>query len=509
MIRIIDCGSQLTQNIARRIRENSVYAEILPFHTPLEQIRCPDLEGIVISGGQWSVYDSKAPHCTPEIYSLGVPVLGICYGQQLMAYQHDGRVVPSEKREYGKTLVRLLDSESPLFRDIPQQEISTWMSHGDVVKRLPQGFRVTARSESSHIAAIENREHALYAVQFHPEVDHTPYGRMILRNFLHICNAKESWDPEKRYDSIVAETEEKIRGKKGIGGISGGVDSTSASVLVKKLAGAHYTPLFVDNGLLRLNEAQQVNSLLAPFNLGTHFVDASQRFLALLQGIDDPDKKRKIIGNEFIRVFEATLAQHVPDASYLVQGTLYPDVIESVPLYGASSKIKRHHNVGGLPERMKLTLVEPWRELFKDEVRAIAERKLGLPREIVWRQPFPGPGLAIRIVGMDVMPERLAIVRKADHIFLEELTRDNIPYSQAFAGIFSTRSRGVMGDAGTYEYICGLRIINSDDYMTADVVDIPHETEMRISCRIVNEVKGVNRVFFDKTQKPPATIEWE
>lgn len=509
MIRIVDCGSQLTQNIARRVRENGVYAEILPFYKSLEQIQHPELEGIIISGGQWSVYDDKAPFPHQGIYELGVPVLGICYGQQLMAHQHNGRVIPSEKREYGKTLVRLLDSESLIFYGIPQQELQTWMSHGDIVEQIPGGFRMSARSENGHIAAMENREHRQYAVQFHPEVDHTHYGRMILHNFLQICNAKQSWDPEKHYDTIVSETEEKIRGKKGVGGISGGVDSTAASVFVKKLAGENYLPIFVDNGLLRFNERAEVQHALFPFNLDVHYTDASKRFLALLQGIDDPDRKREIIGNEFIRVFEEVARARMPDASYLVQGTLYPDVIESVSLYGASSKIKRHHNVGGLPERMKLKVVEPWRELFKDEVRRIAERKLGLSPEIVWRQPFPGPGLAVRIVGMSVTPERLAIVRKADYIFLEELARANIPYSQAFAGIFSTRSRGVMGDAGTYEYTAGLRFVSTNDFMTADVVPIPHDVLMRISRRIVNEVRGVNRMFPDFTEKPPATIEWE
>jgi GMP synthase (glutamine-hydrolysing) len=506
MIKIIDCGSQLTQNIARRIRELGVFAEIVPYHAEASQILGDGLHGIIISGGPFSVYDQGAPLYAKELLTAGVPVLGICYGQQSIAYLLGGAIAPTKNREYGATTVRT-KKESPLFAGIPNGEFRVWMSHGDVVAGEPEGFMVIARSRNNHIAALQ-RDH-IYAVQFHPEVDHTENGRKILDNFLTICQAPRSWDPEREYDRIVAHTEEKTRGKVGIGGISGGVDSSTLSVLLKGIAGDRYHPIFVDNGLLRQNELQQVQTSLRPFHLNIVYVNAGARFLQKIAGIANPDAKRKIIGHEFIRVFEEE-ARKIPRAQYLAQGTLYPDVIESVPIYGASSKIKRHHNVGGLPEKMDLEIVEPFRRMFKDEVRAIALNKLGLPKEIVWRHPFPGPGLAVRIVG-EVTPEKLTTLRKADAIFVEELKDRGIYYqlSQAFAVLTSARSVGVMGDEQTYGGIIALRAVTTSDFMTSDWYDFDKEDLSAMANRIINEVPGVNRVVYDVSQKPPSTIEWE
>ena len=507
MIKIIDCGSQLTQNIARRIRELGVFTEILPFHSSSNAIKSNDLEGIIISGGQFSVYDEGSPEYTREVFEMGVPILGICYGQQSIAYMFGGKVKPTENREYGKTIVKI-KKESSLFKNIPDREFNVWMSHGDIVENVPSGFDIIALSENGHIASMQKGN--IYAVQFHPEVDHTKYGRSILNNFIEICEAKRTWDPEKDYNRLVTDTKERLDGKVGIGGISGGVDSSTVSVLIGKLVGKHYHPIFVDNGLLRLNETKEVKEKLNPFDLNVHYVDASERFLFKLRGIVNPDKKRKIIGHEFINIFEEE-ARKIKGASYLVQGTLYPDVIESVPVYGASSKIKRHHNVGGLPEKMNLEVVEPFKHMFKDEVRKIAEHKLGMPKEIIFRHPFPGPGLAIRIVKSDVTLKKLNILRKADSIFIEEIKNRGLYYkiSQAFAGLFNSQSTGVMGDGGTYESMIGLRAVVTDDFMTADWYDFNKEDLTAITNRIVNEVKGVNNVAYFTTQKPPATIEWE
>lgn len=506
MIKIVDCGSQLTQNIARRVRELGVFAEIVPFHADAAEILSDGPQGMIISGGPFSVYDPEAPSFDQEILTAGLPVLGICYGQQSIAHLLGGKITPTSNREYGQTRVRIL-KDSRLFEGIPGEEFRVWMSHGDVVDDAPSGFEVIARSKNDHIAAMQR--HNIYAVQFHPEVDHTENGRRILDNFLKICDAARNWQPEKEYDLIVAETREKVAGKVGIGGISGGVDSSTISVLLRNIAGHHYHPIFVDNGLLRLDEAEQVMASLEPFDLGVAYVDAQERFLSKLKGIADSDEKRKTIGHQFIRTFEAQ-AQKIPRAEYLAQGTLYPDVIESVPIYGTSSKIKRHHNVGGLPERMALEIVEPFRHLFKDEVRTIAERKLGLPKEIVWRHPFPGPGLAVRIVG-EVTPTKLSILRKADAIFIEELKKMGIYYtlSQAFAVLTGIRSVGVMGDEHSYEGIIALRAITTSDFMTSDWYDFKKEQLTQIANRIINEVKGVNRVVYDVSQKPPSTIEWE
>lgn len=506
MIKIIDCGSQLTQNIARRIRELGVFTEIFPFNVSTNIIKDNNLEGIIISGGQFSVYDKESPKYSQEIFDIGVPVLGICYGQQSIAHMLGGQVRQTQNREYGETKIRI-EKESPLFRGITEKEFKVWMSHGDIVESLPKGFEVVAKSQNKHIASIQGRN--IYAVQFHPEVDNTEYGREILNNFLDICEANRSWDPSKDYDRIVEETSEKISGKIGIGGISGGVDSTTASVLITNIVGNSYHPIFIDNGLLRLNEADEVRESLDPFGLNIHYVNASERFLEKLRGIKDPDKKREIIGYEFAAVFEEE-AKKISQASYLVQGTLYPDVIESVPIFGSSSTIKRHHNVGGLPEDMGLEVVEPFRNMFKDEVRIIAENRLDIPKEIVWRHPFPGPGLAIRIKG-DINGKRLETLRQADAIFIEELRKKGLYYdiSQAFAGLNDSKSVGVMGDKGTYEAEVMLRAVITNDFMTSDIYHFNWRDLQEITNRIVNEVKGVNRVFYDTTQKPPATIEWE
>jgi|TARA_Y100000310_G_scaffold327807_1_gene394731 GMP synthase (glutamine-hydrolysing) len=514
MIKIIDCGSQLTQNIARRIRELDVLTEIVPFHTKPEDIKTKNLEGIIISGGQFSVYDEESPLYSKDILNLDVPVLGICYGQQSIAHLLGGKVTPTKNREYGETNV-LLSRENQLFKNISDSEFKVWMSHGDIVQEVPEGFDVLARTSNGHIASIKKDN--IYAVQFHPEVDHTEHGREILNNFLNICRAERTWNPERDYERLAEETEEKVAGRIGVGGISGGVDSSAASVFIDSRVGRDYHPIFVDNGLLRLNEAEEVRKnfssfslkSLDSFNLNINYVDASERFLTKLKGITDPDKKREIIGHEFIRVFEEE-ARKIEGATYLVQGTLYPDVIESVPIYGSSSKIKRHHNVGGLPEDMGLELIEPFRNMFKDEVRRIAENKLGLPKEVVWRHPFPGPGLAIRIIG-EVTHEKLDLLRKADYIFTNELKERDLYYkiSQAFAVLINAQSVGVMGDEGTYQGIIGLRAVTTNDFMTSDWYDFKKTDLTAIANRITNEVKGVNRVVYDISQKPPATIEWE
>ncbi len=508
MIKIIDCGSQLTQNIARRIRELGVFAEIAPFHTPIEKIKEKGLEGIIISGGQFSVYDNSSPIYSKEVLSLNVPILGICYGQQSIAHLLGGRVSPTTNREYGETQIRL-NGGSRLFKGISFNEFNVWMSHGDVVETLPDGFETIAISQNGHIAAMQMPERRIYSVQFHPEVDHTENGRLILENFIGICDARRTWDPEKEYDKMVDELREKLRGKVGVGGISGGVDSSTVSVLVNQVSGENYHPIFVDNGLLRLNETNKVRESLDKFQLNVRYVDAAHRFLEKLLGIENPDEKRRIIGHEFIAVFEEE-ARKIPQAVYLVQGTLYPDVIESVPVYGTSSKIKRHHNVGGLPEKIGLEVIEPFRNLFKDEIRKIAEHKLGMPKHIVWRHPFPGPGLAVRIIG-DVTTEKLRIVREADDIFINELINEGLYYqiSQAFAGLLGGKAIGVMGDAHSYEYMVGLRAVTTNDFMTADWYDFKKPFLTKVTNRIVNEVRGVGRVLYDTCQKPPSTIEWE
>jgi len=507
MIRIIDCGSQLTQNIARRIREHGVFSTIVPFNSSLKAIMEGNPDGIIISGGQFSVYGKGAPLYAREILDLKIPILGICYGQQSIAFHLGGKVESTPQREYGQNKI-ILQKPSRLFNGLPQ-ESKVWMSHGDIVSQVPPDFEITAISEGKHIAAMQgSRERAnIYAVQFHPEVDHTEYGRNILGNFLEICNAKKDWSTENFVPKIIANIRETVGNKKVIGGMSGGVDSSTASVLLAKAIGDNYTPILINNGLLRKGEAEEVLRTLTPYVKSIKYIDATDRFLKKLEGISSPDEKRKIIGKEFIKVFQE--AASGIEAEYLMQGTLYPDVIESVPVYGCSSKIKLHHNVGGLPEKMGLKLIEPFRDLFKDEVRQIGE-KLGLPKELVWRHPFPGPGLAVRIIG-DVTKEKLDILREADTICVQELKARGIYYniSQAFAVLTNASSVGVMGDEGNYQYVIALRAVTTNDFMTADWYDFKKEDLGAIATRIINEVKGVNRIVYDITQKPPATIEWE
>jgi len=506
MIMIIDCGSQLTQNIARRVRELGVFTEIVPFHIPASEIYRKKPQGLIISGGPFSVYDKGAPLYDQDVLTGGVPILGICYGQQSIAHLLGGTIRPADNREYGQAIIDI-SVDSPLLAGLPGRELQVWMSHGDVVEKVPQGFEIIARSRSGHVAAMQRDR--IFAVQFHPEVDHTRHGRRILENFLNICRADCTWNPEQEYDRIVAEIEERIRGKVGVGGISGGVDSSTLSVLLHRIGGRDYHPIFVDNGLLRAGEGEVVRERLKPFDLNVTYVDAAGRFLGRLQGIENPDEKRRLIGHEFIDVFQEQ-ARRIPRASYLAQGTLYPDVIESVPVYGTSSRIKRHHNVGGLPEEMDLEIVEPFRHLFKDEVRAIAEHKLDMPREIVWRHPFPGPGLAVRMIGA-VTDEKLALLRRADAIFIEELKKRDLydRLSQAFAVLTDAHSVGVMGDEHTYEGIIALRAVTTSDFMTSDWYDFDKEDLTAMVNRIINEVPGVNRVVLDVSQKPPSTIEWE
>jgi GMP synthase (glutamine-hydrolysing) len=506
MIIILDCGSQLTQNIARRVRELGVFTEIVPFRSPAAEIFRKKPQGLIISGGPFSVYDDGAPLYDKDVLTGGVPVLGICYGQQSIAHLLGGTVRPTDNREYGQAAIEIR-TDSPLLGGLSDRTLPVWMSHGDVVERPPEGFEIIARSPSGHVAAMQRDR--IFAVQFHPEVDHTRHGRRILENFLNICRADRTWNPEKEYERIVAETEQRIRGKVGVGGISGGVDSSTLSVLLHRLAGRDYHPIFVDNGLLRAGETETVRERLKPFDLGVTVVQAADRFLGRLEGIENPDEKRRIIGHEFIAVFQEQ-ARRIPGASYLAQGTLYPDVIESVPVYGTSSRIKRHHNVGGLPERMELEVVEPFRHLFKDEVRSIAESKLNMPREIVWRHPFPGPGLAVRMIG-PVTVGKLALLRRADAIFIEELKKRGLydRLSQAFTVLTDAHSVGVMGDEHTYEGIVALRAVTTSDFMTSDWFDFDKQDLTAMANRIINEVPGVNRVVYDVSQKPPSTIEWE
>jgi len=505
MIKIVDCGSQLTQNIARRIRELGVFTEIVPFDRPVNSILTNDVDGIIISGSQFSVYDTNSPLPPKELFKTNIPILGICFGQQLIASLFGGKVKPTDNREYGETTV-ILEKSNQLFTNI-KKKFKVWMSHSDIVQEVPKGFKIIAKSKSGHIASINKNN--VYAVQFHPEVDHTEYGREILNNFIKICNAQRTWDAEKHFDNLVEKMTDKIKGKIGVGGISGGVDSTTASVLMSQIADKDYHPIFVDNGLLRLNELMQVKTILEPFNLNVKYIDAKTRFLNKLKGVRDPDLKRKFIGYEFVAVFEEE-AKKIKNTSYLVQGTLYPDIIESVPVYGSSSKIKRHHNVGGLPEKLELEVVEPFKELFKDEVRQIALQKLGISKEVVWRHPFPGPGLAVRIID-EVTYDKLELLRKADDIFISEIKERGLYYdiSQAFAVLTNTNAIGVMGDEGTYQATVALRAVTTNDFMTSDWFDFSKNDLVAISNRIINEVEGVNRVLYDISQKPPSTIEFE
>ena len=508
-ILILDFGSQYTQLIARRIREAHVYCEIQPCNWPIERIREFSARGIILSGSPSSVTDAASPRLDPEILEVGVPVLGICYGLQSIASVCGGRVAGSGKREYGRAHINAEESHE-LFAGIHEWPMPVWMSHGDKVEELPPGFRAIARSANSPVAAMASADGRILGIQFHPEVTHTPEGRVLLENFaFRICGCKPTWTMASFIETQVREIRERVGEDKIILGLSGGVDSSVAAVLIHRAVGDKLTCIFVDNGLLRKNEVAKVERVFRDsFHINLDVVDSSARFLEKLHGVEDPEKKRKIIGNEFIAVFEDE-AKRIPGAKYLAQGTLYPDVIESVSFRGPSAVIKSHHNVGGLPERMGFKLVEPFRELFKDEVREVG-RELGLPDEIVERQPFPGPGLAVRIVGA-VTPERLRVLRDADEIMMQELKSAGWYGKtwQTFCVLLPVKSVGVMGDERTYENVCAVRSVTSTDGMTADWAQLPYDLLGRISGRIINEVRGINRVVYDISSKPPATIEWE
>ena len=507
---ILDYGSQYTQVIARRVREFNVFSTIMRPNTRAAEIDALAPNGIILSGGPMSVYQKDAPMPDPGIFTLGIPVLGICYGMQVMGHILDGKVAKGQKREYGRAELDVIVPSCPLFTNLdPKQTV--WMSHGDKLTELPRGFESIARSGNSPFAAMECRERNLFGLQFHPEVVHTPHGREVLKNFMfRVCGCQGLWTMASFIERSVKEMRATVGDDRVILGLSGGVDSSVAAALIHKAIGNQLAPIFVDNGLLRKGERESVERVFGRnFRMKLKTVDATNLFLDRLKGVTDPERKRKIIGKTFIDVFEKA-AKSVKGAKFLAQGTLYPDVIESVPTAGGpSAMIKSHHNVGGLPKRMKFQLLEPLRQLFKDEVRRVGE-ELGLPREIVWRQPFPGPGLAVRVLGAINKP-RLDILREADAIVVEEMKNSGWYYKtwQSFAVLLPIRTVGVMGDERTYDHVIALRVVDSQDGMTADWVRLPPDLLARISNRIINEVKGVNRVCLDISSKPPATIEWE
>ncbi len=505
---ILDFGSQYTQLIARRVRELKVYCEIHPFLLPLTDIKKFAPKGIILSGGPRSVYEPDAPSIDPELFDLGVPVLGICYGIQLLNHLLGGKVVPAPEREYGHKSFTITESSDLFYGLNPVEQV--WMSHGDRVEELAPGFEVIGYSDTCPAGAIRNQARRLYGLQFHPEVHHTPRGKEVLSNFLfRICGLNPLWTMQSFIESATAAIREKAGEERVICALSGGVDSSVTAVLVHRAVGDHLTCIFVNNGLLRKGETEEVLHLFREHHhLNLVYVEATRDFLEVLQGVTDPEEKRKRIGHKFISIF-AVEAQKLGGAKYLAQGTLYPDVIESVSFKGPSATIKTHHNVGGLPGVMPFKLLEPLRELFKDEVREVG-RELGLPDSLVWRHPFPGPGLAIRILG-EVTPERLEILREADAIVLEEMQAAGFYRQvwQAFAVLLPIRTVGVMGDERTYEHVIALRIVDSVDAMTADWSRLPHEFLAQVANRIINEVKRVNRVVLDISSKPPSTIEWE
>ena len=511
-IAILDFGSQYTQLIARRIRELNVFSVVLPCTAPLAEIKALKPLGLILSGGPSSVYDAEAPAADPKILELGVPTLGICYGLHFIVHHMGGHVKSAPLREYGHAEVTIEDSSTPLFTGLPAS-MQVWMSHGDEAEKLPPGFHRTAIT-SNALAGIANPDRRIWAVQFHPEVHHTPLGPQLLKNFVFsICGASGDWTPAHFIETTVAGIREKVGSGHVICGLSGGVDSSVAAVLVHKAIGSQLTCIFVNNGVLRKNEFQSVQkNLREKLGLNIVAVDASERFLAQLAGITDPETKRKRIGAEFIAVFDdeaARIAKETGGVDWLVQGTLYPDVIESSSVRGPSQTIKSHHNVGGLPLGMKLKLIEPLRDLFKDEVRRIG-RDLAMPDDVLGRQPFPGPGLAVRILG-EVTADRVALLQNADEIVVAEIKAAGL-YNQiwqSFAVLLPVMSVGVMGDQRTYAYTCAVRAVHSEDGMTADWTPLPYEVLKRISNRIVNEVRGINRVVYDITSKPPGTIEWE
>lgn len=509
MVLILDFGGQYNQLIARRVREHNVYCEVKSYKTPIEEIRAMQPIGIIFTGGPGSVYAADSPKCDPAVFELGVPVLGICYGCQLMAQQLGGEVTPAGEdtaREYGKTETAY-DTESPLFKGLPREGIS-WMSHGDYMAKLPEGFQLTAHSAACPNVAIADAERGFYGVQFHPEVNHTENGSAMLKNFLYeICHAAGDWTMGDFKKRSIEAIRERVGDGKVLLALSGGVDSSVAAALLAEAVGRQLTCVFVDHGLLRKNEGDEVEAAFARWDVNFVRADVSKRFLSKLAGVSDPETKRKIIGEEFIRVFEEE-AKKIGKVDYLVQGTIYPDVIESG--LGDAAVIKSHHNVGGLPDYVDFKeIIEPLRQLFKDEVRQLG-RELDLPDYLVMRQPFPGPGLAIRIIG-EITEDKLAILREADFIFRDEIAKAGLEgtMNQYFAVLTNMRSVGVMGDGRTYDYTLALRSVTTTDFMTADWARIPYEVLDRVSVRIVNEVPHINRIVYDITSKPPATIEWE
>ncbi len=507
---VIDFGSQYNMLIARRVRESQVYCELVPHDTPWEKIAALNPKGFILSGGPASVYDSGAPLAPPYIYESKLPVLGICYGMQAITQQLGGRVAPGAKREYGHAVLHISDSSSPLFTGL-SEFTTVWMSHGDRIEEMPPGFRILAYTENSPIAVMGNDEKKIYGLQFHPEVVHTPEGKAILKNFIYnVCGCKGNWTMGSFINESIARIKEQVGDGKVICALSGGVDSSVVATLIHRAIGNQLTCIFVNNGLLRREEAERtLNVFRAHLGMNIVYVDATERFLNRLKGVTDPETKRKNVGDEFIKVFEEE-ARKIGKVDFLAQGTLYPDVIESVSSVSrASAKIKTHHNVGGLPAKMTLKLIEPLRYLFKDEVRQVG-LKLGLPEEMVWRQPFPGPGLSIRVIG-EVTKEKLEILRSADWIVMNEIKKAKLYRQlwQSFAILTDVKSVGVMGDFRTYGYLVAIRAVTSEDAMTADWARLPYDLLARISSRIVNEVPGVNRVVYDITSKPPSTIEWE
>ncbi|MFA7326217.1 MAG: glutamine-hydrolyzing GMP synthase [Candidatus Kapaibacterium sp.] len=507
-ILILDFGSQYTQLIARKVREVGVFAEIHPFNIELEKLKEMNPKGIILSGGPSSVYSPEAPHPSFNVFELGIPVLGICYGLQLIAFTQNGQVDAAAKREYGKAIVHVTQ-DNPLLEGI-SDKAQMWMSHGDSLSKMPDGFQTIANTENAPICAIANIEKKIYGVQFHPEVHHSLEGKKVLENFVrNICGCVDTWNAESFIEIAIQEIRDKVGTEKVICGLSGGVDSTVAAVLIHKAIGNQLHCIHIDSGLMRMNESSEIYDLFQKhFDMSIEVINGHDTFYSGLAGVSDPELKRKAIGKAFIDLFDGA-TQGVDSAKWLAQGTLYPDVIESVSVKGPSATIKSHHNVGGLPEKMNLKLLEPFRELFKDEVREVG-RMLGIPEWFVKRHPFPGPGLGIRILG-EISPEKIEILQKADAIYLDVITEAGLydEIWQAFAVLLPVKSVGVMGDERTYEFTCAIRAVTSTDGMTAEWYPMPYDVLEKISSRIINEIKGINRVVYDITSKPPGTIEWE